>query len=63
MERGKETDKRPFVSAVVTAAGASTRMGGTCKQLMLLRGMPVLFLYLGLVSLAIYGLTGHPLPQ
>ena len=42
MERGKETDKRPFVSAVVTAAGASTRMGGTCKQLMLLRGMPVL---------------------
>ena len=27
------------------------------------RGMPVLFLYLGLVSLAIYGLTGHPLPQ
>ena len=27
------------------------------------RGMPVLLLYLGLVSLAIYGLTGHPLPQ
>ena len=39
---GNGRQKTPYVSAVVTAGGASSRMGGICKQLMLLGGVPVL---------------------
>ncbi|MGM9618344.1 MAG: 2-C-methyl-D-erythritol 4-phosphate cytidylyltransferase [Oscillospiraceae bacterium] len=38
----KRRDRRPFCTAVVAAAGASTRMGGENKQLLPLRGIPVL---------------------
>lgn len=40
--RKKERKERPFCSAVVPAAGASSRMGGENKQFMLLDGIPVL---------------------
>ena len=33
---------RPFVTAIVVAAGNSTRMGGVNKQFLVLDGVPVL---------------------
>lgn len=39
---GKKKPEKPFVTAVITAAGASRRMGGGNKQMMELGGMPVL---------------------
>ena len=38
----KKKEETPFVTVVIAAAGASRRMGGENKQLILLRGIPVL---------------------
>lgn len=43
LEQNKEFAKaKPFVTAVVVAAGNSTRMGGVNKQFLLIDGVPVL---------------------
>lgn len=39
---GRERESRPFCSAVVAAAGSSSRMGGVNKLLLPLEGIPVL---------------------
>ena len=39
---GRERDAHPFCSAVVAAAGGSSRMGGVNKLLLPLEGIPVL---------------------
>ena len=39
---GKEKETHPFCSAVVAAAGGSSRMGGVNKLLLPLEGIPVL---------------------
>ena len=38
----KKKEETPFVTVVIAAAGASRRMGGENKQLILLDGIPVL---------------------
>lgn len=38
----KKKEETPFVTVVIAAAGASRRMGGENKQLILLDGVPVL---------------------
>ena len=38
----KHRDKKKFCTAIVAAAGSSTRMGGENKQLLTLQGIPVL---------------------
>ena len=38
----QKENKTPFVSAIIVAAGSSTRMGGISKQFLELCGCPVL---------------------
>lgn len=43
LKQNKEfSDTKPFVTAVIVAAGNSTRMGGVNKQFLLIDGVPVL---------------------
>lgn len=42
LNKSTAADSKPFVSAIVVAAGNSTRMGGVNKQFLLIDGVPVL---------------------